>query len=301
MEATELEVVLSDAGVEVTRVARDEVYAHCPNPQHADRNASWSMNSETLVHFCFSCGYRGNLEALLLDLTGRAPDNVKDLIVLSKARRYLEKEAKKAEPSPEPEPEVFVSEWQLATYIEVPYRECVGRMLVPELVDEYGVRWDPDHRYWIIPVRDFDGKLLGWQEKGKDHFKNVPTGMEKSKSLFGFERLRGRRAVLVESPLDVVRLATAGIDYGVASYGAHVSKDQMLALIDRVETPILALDHDKAGRKSMLSIIEDWKLATNLKIVRYRKDDPKDVGEMTDHHIRRLINESCNVVRGVHR
>ena len=77
---------------------------------------------------------------------------------------------------------------------------------------------------------------------------NYPKAVTKSKTLFGVNELIGDQVVLVESPLDVVRLASVGI-YAAASYGAMVSKAQIQVLIDVADRIVLALDNDEEGER----------------------------------------------------
>ena len=41
-----------------------------------DRHPSWSINQYTYSHFCFSCGYKGTLTSLIIDVTGEAPEDL---------------------------------------------------------------------------------------------------------------------------------------------------------------------------------------------------------------------------------
>lgn len=299
MEQRELETMLTDIGVDVTRSTNKEIWAHCPLPQNhqrGDRNASWSINTDTGAHHCFSCGYRGSLRSLIEDLTGEVPRDLDVTIRRATNNRLLERALTKGQQQqPEVEQEIFVSEYQLAAYDKVPVWACEERNLDPDDVDFYGVRWDRENERYIIPIRSVDGKLLGWQAKGRKYFRNVPKNMKKAGSLFGLDVFMGKQAILVESPLDAVRLQTAGIAGGLASYGAWVSAEQMDYLIDVADTVVLALDHDSTGRQSMMQIIQEYSRRTKLKVVRYRPDDPKDVGEMQNGQIHRLLRRAAAV------
>ena len=53
-------------------IHKSELWSACPNPEHKDNSASWSINidpeSERFgVHSCFSCGYKGNYISLTRD------------------------------------------------------------------------------------------------------------------------------------------------------------------------------------------------------------------------------------------
>jgi hypothetical protein len=309
MDRSELQTILTDIGLDITRSTPQEVWAHCPDTdkhERGDRNASWSINVDTGAHNCFSCGFRGSLRSLIEFTTGEVPRDLDDTIKRATVRRRLAGAAAKISGSvvKEEEPEVFISEFQLATYGKVPRWACDERQLDPDEVDFYGVRWDHENERYIIPIRDMDGKLLGWQAKGHKYFRNVPKEMHKSGSLFGLDVFRGPRAILVESPLDAVRLASVGITGGLASYGAHVSDEQMQILkLSVARRVVLALDHDTAGRDSMLRLIDEYRKEIELWIVRYRPDDPKDIGEMKKAgDIYRLIRRAVRVgERRVHR
>ena len=74
--------------------------------------------------------------------------------------------------------------------------------------------------------------------------------MEKSKTLFGYHEVKdGDWAVLVESPLDAVRLFGLGIP-AFAALGAWVSREQVTLMARCFSYVILALDNDKAGREA---------------------------------------------------
>lgn len=69
---------------------------------------------------------------------------------------------------------------------------------------------------WIIPIWSPAGPLLGWQYKRLDIVANWPKKVKKSETLFGLRELReipatAHAVAIVESPLDVVRLASAGV------------------------------------------------------------------------------------------
>jgi hypothetical protein len=122
--------------------------------------------------------------------------------------------------------------------------------------EDYDIRWDRDAAQWILPITHHAGVLLGWQRKHGDQIQMQPMGVERG--LFGLDRLRSHRAILVESPLDCAFLHTLGFRYAaVSSFGANVS-DAQLDLICRsnVTELMLALDNDLAGLEGARSILE---------------------------------------------
>jgi DNA primase len=180
-----------------------------------------------------------------------------------------------------------VTEADMALFVAPPTWALRERRLTREAAEAYGVLWDRDTQRWILPVRDpFTGKLWGWQEKGKDWFRNWPKLIPKSETLFGYHLLeRGCRAVLVESPLDAVRILAAGIPYAVASFGAAVSDTQLHLILDRCSGMVSALDNDNAGWARAAWLKEHTHRGVRLCYFDYTGIKGKDPGEMEDAEV----------------
>ena len=113
---------------------------------------------------------------------------------------------------------------------------------------------------WILPIRSADGKLLGWQEKGQlsRRFFNRPPGIPKSKTLFGLNVWQPGQMIIVESPLDAVKLKSLNIPGAVATCGAIVSNEQ-LELMRRADLLIIAMDNDSAGNKATQFLLQSFR------------------------------------------
>jgi hypothetical protein len=180
------------------------------------------------------------------------------------------------------EPEV---DWlKYSKFAPLPDRLVRSRKLDPAIAARYGIRWDGDNRAVVIPIVSPMGELQGWQLKKTGWVRNVPVGVHKGSTLFGIERATGSIALLLESPLDVVRFHSVyeGPEVSaVASFGANVSEKQVDILADRFDGLIVAMDNDKAG------FMETRRIARRLPSfrsgVRYWKymTDVKDLGDMT--------------------
>jgi hypothetical protein len=132
------------------------------------------------------------------------------------------------------------------------------------------------------------GQLMGWQEKKKGWVRNFPVGVEKSKTLFGIERFRSRTAILVESPLDVVRFAMVyKSPQALASFGAYVSKEQLELLVHSADTLVVAMDNDEAGLEASKRIYKTMaQPRRGIKWWNYSGTTAKDIGDMADQEIR---------------
>lgn len=245
----DIEAVLASIGVEILRESGDEILGKCPmhlqRTGSEDRHPSWSINSRTYLHHCFSCGYAGTLTTLYRDLVGEVPEDIEWELTKQSLVSSLEK-TKKEEAVAGPE----VNEWVLSNYTDIPERLLVRRNLQRDAIDFFGVRWDSTNKTWVIPVRTPEGSLMGFQFRQKGIVLNHPPGMEKSSTLFGFNLFsQESRITIVESPLDAVRLFGVGIP-AVSSFGAAISTAQMDLLGRNFRYVISAMDNDAAGNRA---------------------------------------------------
>jgi DNA primase len=285
----DLRDVLDAAGVQGLRETRKEIVGRCPGhvqrTGREDHRPSWSVNKVTYLHFCFSCGYKGTLSQLLTDLTGSTPV---DLVDELKRQSFLSRIAVREQPEEILEP--VISEWAITNILsDVPRRLLELRYLIRSAIDRYRVRWNRDTRQWVMPLWDAQGNLLGAQYRQSGSVLTMPPGMAKSQTLFGYHEVKeGDYTVLVESPLDAVRLAGLGIP-AVASLGAWVSREQVQLMARCFAYVVIALDNDAAGREGTEVATKMFKRAGCAAIL-WRYDGltdedgapAKDVGDVPD-------------------
>lgn len=311
MSVIAVDVVLDALGLDYS-VRGNEANALCPAHKRIvgreDHSPSWWVNLETGRHICFSCHYSGGLLTLVADVQGFYTELWGDEVHydFDAARAWL---ANVSEVDPDrlaalltavaqyaaserAEVVVPMSRARLAVFVDPPADAMEARQVSAEAVEHYGVRWDPNKRFWVLPIYqqllndngENDEVLLGWQEKGQydRHFFNRPPGMKKSRTLFGIPQLRDDRVILVESPLDCLRLHTAGLPGAVAICGSEVSEYQF-RLIRSSASVILALDNDSAGQKGSKALLElCTKYGVNARFFNYGSTGKKDPGDMTD-------------------
>lgn len=313
----EVDRILMRLDVHVLNIRGDEILGLCPGHEartgQMDHNPSWSINAETGIHHCFSCGFKGSILTLIAEMLemhtkwGKLDvDAAKswlrnntevDLDLINKQLSEM-RDAYVALPKP-----VEMSEARLAVYTTPPEWALDERGLTAEACATYGVKWNEPELSWITPIRSEAGKLMGWQEKGQTNriFRNRPAGVAKSTSLFGLDAFDGGTMIVVESPLDAVRLKSVGIDGGVATYGAIISDDQ-LALMRKSERLIFALDNarvDPAGKKAL----EDMLVRTRAQgmecwFFNYNLTDAKDPGDMSAKEIQHGVKTARHSAHG---
>jgi len=267
-----------------------------------DHSPSWWINSETGYHICFSCGYKGNIYSLVRDVRGVDYFSAKEFI--EEEELPLDSLMKRIKDLPQyiqPEEPIGMSEARLAVYTDPPASELKKRFITAEAAKHHGVLWDTKNEAWILPIRDpNDFTLWGWQEKGARgrFFKNQPAGVKKSKTVFGVEVMATDILVVVESPLDVVRLASVGVAGAISTYGAIISEEQA-KIMRRADKVIAAFDKDEAGRKACESMRPyARKYGIDLSFFNYQGLDAKDPGDMTINQIYQGIENAKHMVYG---
>ena len=304
MTIDEMTTTLERLGIEIIGNRGDEIQAHCPahleRTGKTDRNPSWYINADSGAHNCFSCGWKGNLYSLISYVTkvdyDQAGEWMGSIDSLTTRFSRLTKEER-----PKIEEPTRITESMLHAFTSPPTYAMAARGLSTTAVSNYCLKWDDRNRNWIIPIREpRTDTLIGWQEKGYDHryFNNKPAGVKKGETLFGYGENLYNWAVIVESPLDVVRLASLGIP-ALATYGAMVTKAQF-NLIRGLDRVIFAMDNDDAGKASSLALLHMCdEMNTEAWFFNYGDIDVKDVGAMSLDEVKFGIDNAHHMVKGV--
>ena len=306
-EMVDVEKVLLNLDVSLTAQRGDEVQGYCPMHKartgKEDHNPSWWINTNTGAHICFSCGYKGNIYTLVADIKGIDYFDAKDFINEG-AEIPLDSLMKRIKELPQyvaaDEP-IIMSEARLAVYTDPPENELRKRFIKPSDAKHHNILWDDNNSAWILPIRDpNDYTLWGWQEKGARgrFFRNQPQGVKKSKTVFGVEVMSTGTLIVVESPLDVPRLASAGYPGAISTFGAIPSEDQA-KIMRRAERVVAAFDKDDAGRHAN-ELMRGFarKYGIELSYFNYTGIDVKDPGDMTEHEIKQGIDTARDMIYG---
>jgi DNA primase len=302
MTVDEMKDALTRLGVEFYSNRGDEIQAECPAHEertgHVDRNPSFYINADSGAFICFSCGWKGSLYTLINYKT----ENVDASEWLNSEQGLSARFNRATREQPKIQEQTYITESMLSAFIEPPVDALRSRGLTQSASKQYGLVWDRHNKNWIIPIRESDtGKLLGWQEKGYDrrYFKNYPTGIQKSRALFGYEKYKSGDMIIVESPLDVIRLASLGITGGVATYGALVS-DYQFNLIRGGERVIFAMDNDEAGKTSTFKLYNLCKqMNKEAWFFNYSDSDVKDIGGMSLDEVRYGLDNAKHIIHGL--
>lgn len=313
MRIEEMENVLERLNIEPVQTRGSEILALCPGHKEItgkeDHNPSWWINSETGAHICFSCGFKGNIWSLIATVQGLKDANgfldyadAKDWLYLSFENLSLGKEEDDQDDEPVFKEVTGMGESRLALFTYPPDSALKARGFTLPAAEKHQLLWDPNFSNWITVIREpVTNKLLGWQEKGykRRYFKNYPPGVQKSTTLFGLNRYTGGQMIVVESPLDVVRLESVGIQGAVSTYGSMISNTQLNMIRDADEI-IFALDNDESGLASSKTMLEkSIELGFEARFFNYAHTDMKDVGGMSRSEIMTGLDNAKHNVHGL--
>jgi len=302
MTVDEMKDTLTRLGIEYYSERGYEVQAACPAHKdrtgHEDRNPSFYINADSGAFICFSCQWKGNVYTLVNYIHGDVDANT----WLNEAGGLSMRMERITKVVPNIQEQTHITESMLSAFTVPPIEVLKNRGLTQEAATFFNLLWDSRNFNWIIPIRDVvTNSLLGWQEKGHDrrYFRNYPTGVQKSQALFGYNQYVSGDMIVVESPLDVVRLASLGITGGVATYGALVSSAQF-NLIRGGERVIFAMDNDEAGHKSSMSLYHLCReMEKEAWFFNYNQLDVKDIGGMSLDEVRFGIDNAKHIAKGL--
>jgi len=294
--STDLKSLLESVGVAVSRAGEREITGKCPVHERVtgkpDKSPSWSINATTGLWICFSCGARGTLSSLLTELSGDIGLSAQQFLIQSELSLIL-----KTRETENEEQKAVADINAYYGFSRVSDLRCAYRDLNPDVAWRFGIRWNPEEKSWIIPIVSPKGEFMGWQAKKSGWVRNRPNGVEKGSTFFGIERLRSMTAILVESPLDVVRLASLPTPLpALASFGAHLSNEQCRLVTEVCDKVIVAMDNDKAGIEASQRLHKN--LATPRHGIRwwnYSNTTAKDIGDMSDKEIYQGYKTSTSV------
>jgi len=257
--------------------------------KNGDANPSASLNKDTLLFNCFTCG-GGSVIWLVENALGISRDEaVYELKQLSKGlsvvpiEKFLEKLDKMFQAPENRRMDIPVYNEKILSLYSGP-SEYLSNRGISELVQKKmktGIdrnRLEADKSGNIITVdrvvipHFIDGKLVGWVSRkteeidGIAKYKNT-KGFPRSYGLYNMDNVREFDEVfVVESPMSVLTLLSRGIENVVATFGAKIAKPQ-LQLLRNYSKVIIFMDGDAPGRKAASSLAAGLREFTNLDVI----------------------------------
>lgn len=302
--------LLAEFGVtHVNRRPNGELIHSCCLPlgghKNGDRNPSASLNFRKLCYSCLGCGNSGGLLWFIaLCRTGSSEDarewlssrtglgqemDVNDLLALLD---QIYHPTNQRPPIPRFDERVLApwTGWEHHhPYLTegAPDLGVVGRGIPEQTLERFRIGYNPDRERIIIPLW-WDGSLVGWQARrllSSDHPKylNSPD-CPREQVLYNYQRTR--RAVIVESPMSVLRHHHHVPDM-MATLGAAVSATQM-RLCEWFDDLVLWFDNATEGWAATRRMGEALSRFTQVWVV--NSPWAADPGDMDDVTVDQLID-----------
>jgi DNA primase len=273
--------------------SRGNLMATCPRLHDGryERNPSFGISLEEPHFFnCFSCGYRGTVEILVMDVLHVSLEEAIRLLESRYGAKFLSEAL--ANKFSFQDYDAVKPLQELRAYPEsllLPFRQAHRYMLQRgfDLATcvKYELGFDRDHRRITIPVRDGLGRLVGVigrklpQDDGPKYlvYWNFPRG----KVLYHSIGAGAKPTVLVvESPIDVPWVDMHGLTEEcdvVALMGSKATREQM-NMIASYRQVVLGLDSDFPGIEGRRILVQGLANRVELFAISF-PDGAKDPGD----------------------
>ena len=274
------EVFLKDVlGAKNVTQHNDELIHSCLLPfglhKNGDRNPSASLNVEKLLYSCFVCGGGTLLWATqeILGLDDRAAkrliehnlqtDNQTSQQFLTELEQRWSSKEIVIKSMPEYSLKLMLK-WKRPTEfldnrgISREVQDMMNTGIRFDNIDEYAGEEIVQPRLVIPHI--FKEKLRGWSMRKLDDRQVGPkykhtSKLPKDTTFYNWDNVIDKytEVILVESPLSVLKLQTAGIYNAIASFGAQIT-DNQINLLNNFSKVIMIPDGDKTGYYVLIDI-----------------------------------------------
>lgn len=187
------------------------------------------------------------------------------------------------------EEEVEVPESEIEIYKKMVPQYVINRGISIELAKEWEIGWadpllikmkgqDGVEREFnfgkrvVIPVRDYNGKLVGWSSRAVNSNSKPKyvhkKGAKLSRYLYGENKIdkTQRTGYLVEGFFDVLHLTKLGYKNALGVMSGHVSENQIIKLATWFDEVVVVPDGDDAGLTMARVLKEDAKERIRVRI-----------------------------------
>ena len=267
-----------------------------------DRSPSLVVWPEINRFVCYSCGQKGKIKELFLDLARLIPTELHEQLA-NKWQDSLYHITVKLKNETERET-IYLNEEILEHFPPVQGKGkdylLLNRGVAEEAILHYNIRWDDRSKRVVFPLRDRAGRLLGLVGRNiekKEHFKYF---CETTKTLGGEDKLQYERIVVVEGFMDLLRAWPWANELGldiVCCWTATLSDTHINTLAKLDKYVYLMLDQDAAGNKGANKFAKVYPgLSTRLQWnFENEKGEISDVGDFTEQQFRGFF-ECSNAV-----
>lgn len=294
-------LLIEDLGIEPVYQTSTHYIAYCPFHDNRDTPA-FNIEKNLGIWRCWnpSCGVSGNILDLIMRTQGISYHQALRIIMRYKRDASLSRlKAKIRHLDRDGEGDLLIRRIPEVLLNDLDYSlESLGylfdRGFDEETIRYFGAGRKGDFIY--IPVRDIFGYLIGFTKRSVTGNKKryLDHDLPKSKTLFNINNAaKYREVIIVEGPLDAMRVHQSGYPYVVATMMGHLSDRQANILRRNFDIISVFTDNDDAG-KALKQVITKSCRGMHIYHVPYIFD-VKDPGEMDVSQVRACIDARENV------
>lgn len=296
--------ILENLGIEVEGETSQDFIAYCPFHHNKD-TAAFNIGKKFPYPFrCWnpSCGDSGNLlklvqningfssiEALryLYKFRGKPIDTIDKLLIKVKEEKYEIWEES-------------ILRKTLRDYDDSIFDILYERGFIKETLKYFEVGFSEKQKRITIPVRDEFENFVGFTGRATESWQNrkyLDKGLPKRFILFNLNNAKKfNLCIVVEGPLDALKVHQAGFPNVVAILGGGFTREQAQKLIRYFQSVIIFTDSDNPGRDFANKISGVMKRAGKQVNMVIYPNGKKDPGEMTEDEIKYCINNSVSLL-----
>lgn len=302
------------------------VYLNGPCPIHnGDRKDAWSWSIDRGIWQCYSRGCHNDYDADIYGLVQgikecgflEAKNFIKKYVNCNLTNAEI-KELRDARSNRD-----FVNYTRKRKRQEKIYNpKCLDRLeyhnylenrgYSKKIVEKYQVGVGSPGKYMsdriIFPIHNKIGEIVGftgrtlledWHERGIPKWKHSKDYVSESNLfniLFAQEYIKkNNEAILVEGPLDVLKLEECGVHNSVAVLGKSLHNGQMTLLMGIPTFKLrIAFDADKAGISGAKEVFKKASSFFDVEIIKLPNN--KDCGDLNIDEVRSIFNDkTCNI------
>ena len=302
-------------------------------PFHGDdRHPSARMNHRTTAWLCSACGAKGNAVHFLARLRNIdeeealswirfqfgiadgvadvAPDELGRIVRLNLAGREL------PQMITVPPHESWVSYMVQSLQVDADGLRAFAYMkhrgFTQESIFDWEIGYDSISKRVAIPVRDVDGRLVGFKARAIDsntyprylvlgdtrvfgaRYRYGFHPYSKSEHVFDLHRVESGAVVVVEGELNAIAVTQKTGLPAVGVAGSEFSKRQRDLIASRCSDVVVFFDDDNAGRRGTAKVARDLIPFVSVRCV-WRA--PADAAELTGPEIQQLVDDAQPAAR----
>lgn len=252
---------------------------NCSCPFHDDGKPSFGINLKTGFYNCFtaSCGESGKsfktffkkieeYHGIKLDIDSNNV-NIDEARLINNYIQSLELKQNHEEIR-------YTNESVLKNFNDELGDYIYTRVKNPEIIKLFDIRYNKKRNVYCIPIRHYNGKLIGIVERrfvGSKYW--YTPGCDKRMTLFGIDKVKGDIGIITEGQFDVINAYDKGYKDVVGIMQGKMSQEQEKLILRYFNEIIIATDRDDSGLSAAKDICNRLKGKIKIKKFKWFDDE----------------------------